>query len=77
MMRRDPFKRITIQAIDSHPVVLRARQWMQRTYESAVAVNASVFPASALAGAPDGFLDEILARSPSLFDDDAAMDVSA
>ncbi|KAI0718962.1 hypothetical protein C8T65DRAFT_69408 [Cerioporus squamosus] len=66
MMRAAPALRIGIVLVDTHPVVMRARQAMERMRFQ----YGSVFGASPLGAVTDGFLDEILARGRHIRDDD-------
>ncbi len=66
MMRAAPALRIGIQLVDTHPVVMRARQAMEQMR----AQHGAVFGASPLGAVPGGFLDEILARGRRTWDDD-------
>ncbi|TFK83778.1 hypothetical protein K466DRAFT_497790 [Polyporus arcularius HHB13444] len=66
MMRAAPALRIGMALVDTHPVVVRARQAMERMRFQ----YGSVFGASPLGAVPDGFLDEILARGGNGRDDD-------
>ncbi len=65
-MRAAPALRIGMALVDTHPVVVRARQAMERMRFQ----YGSVFGASPLGAVPDGFLDEILARGGNGRDDD-------
>lgn len=56
MLRSDPSLRVDAGIICSHPVVVRARSSM----EALRAELGPVFHASALAGAPEGWLNEVL-----------------
>ena len=72
MLRSDPSLRVDAGIICSHPVIVRARSSM----ESLRTELGSVFQASALAGAPEGWLSEILGHD-DIWDgdeEDEAMD---
>lgn len=60
MMRMDPGKRVDVEMVYDHPVVARARTAMARGHAEALARGESTFVASPLAGAREGFLEEIL-----------------
>ncbi|KAJ7287800.1 kinase-like domain-containing protein [Mycena rebaudengoi] len=62
MMRTDPSIRIRVDAICGHPVVSRARIRMERDLAAAVREGGSLFRASPLGAAPEGFLCDILGR---------------
>lgn len=73
MMRSDPDLRLDAGMVCSHPVIVRARLAMDDFRKEL----GPVFQASALAGAPGGWLEDILGRN-SLWDgeeDDEAMDI--
>jgi len=73
MMRTDPLLRMSAQAICDHPVVSRARVIMEHVHATAKRNGTSVFAASPLASAHEGFLEEILGRGIS---ESGAMDLS-
>jgi mitosis inhibitor protein kinase SWE1 len=62
MMRTDPSIRIRVDAVCGHPVVSRARIRMERDLAAAVREGGSLFKASPLGAAPEGFLCDILGR---------------
>ena len=73
MMRSDPNLRVDARMVCSHPVIVRARLSMEDLRKEL----GPVFHASALAGAPEGWLAEILGRN-DLWDgaeEDEAMDL--
>ncbi|KAH7888468.1 hypothetical protein F5I97DRAFT_1803764 [Phlebopus sp. FC_14] len=81
MMRTNPAKRIDVQGIYTHPVIVRARSAMERACAEAKATGTPVFAASPLAGVSNTFLEEILGcrnatASASHHLDDVAMDLS-
>ncbi|KAH7920791.1 hypothetical protein BV22DRAFT_1073421 [Leucogyrophana mollusca] len=78
MMRMDPARRVTIQAICAHPIISRAQTAMERTYTEAKTSGTPLFAASPLASVKDTFLEEILGRrTPCLrHPDDFSMDLS-
>ena len=73
MMRSDPSLRVDAGSISVHPVIVRARASM----DNRRAELGPAYPASALAGVPDGWLDEILGRNDFWdgHEDDEAMDL--
>ncbi|KAL1673743.1 hypothetical protein EV122DRAFT_282658 [Schizophyllum commune] len=71
MMCTDPDERIDVEALVAHPIVSRARQAMEDALARAVQGKEPFFASSPLAGAPPGFLVELLADTM-----DDAMDLS-
>ena len=74
MLRTDPTLRVDVEHIYTHPVIMRARVSMELARET---LGAS-FQSSALAGAPEGWLESILGYSDEWngHEDDEAMDLS-
>ncbi|KAG5648561.1 hypothetical protein DXG03_003172 [Asterophora parasitica] len=72
MMRTEPSMRMSIHAVCDHPIVSRARTFMERVYLEAKRDGTSVFAASPLSSVHPGFLEEILERG-----ENGAMDISA
>lgn len=71
MMCTDPDERIDVEALVAHPIVSRARQAMEDALARAVQGKEPFFASSPLAGAPPGFLEELLTDTM-----DDAMDLS-
>lgn len=74
MMRSDPSLRVDADMVAAHPVLVQVRDLMEALRNRI----GSGFQASALAGAPDGWLEEILGHSVAWDGDegDEAMDFS-
>lgn len=75
MLRSDPALRVDAGLVSAHPVITRARSSMNDKRREV----GPIFEASALAGAPSGWLEFILGRSSEWNgdeeDEDEAMDV--
>ncbi|THH21177.1 hypothetical protein EUX98_g8445 [Antrodiella citrinella] len=69
MLQSEPAKRVTATLVAHHPVVRNARERMDQMRIQ----SGATFPASPLAGVPDGWLDEILCSDD---EDDDSMDTS-
>lgn len=62
MMRADPAARLDARAVRDHPVVLRAREAVERDVAACVAEGRELLEASPLGVVAEGFLEEVLGR---------------